>query len=144
MVRNRLAWVTLAGLALNATYAAVSIVQRSGDPGRYYQHRLDHSSFAYPTTEVRIWVTAVIVETLVVAVLIALARRPARVGALLAVAVLGVGIALLPFCMHAPPYFTGHVLALLLMGGWLIVASTAIAIAGAAAARRRKPAPAAS
>lgn len=144
MVRSRLAWVTVAGLAVHATYAAVSIVHRSGDPGRYYLHRLDHSSFTYPTTEVGIWMTAVIVEALVVALLVARARRPARVGALLAVAVLAVGIALLPFCMHAPPYFTGHVLALLLLGGWLIVASTAIAIVGAAAARRHKPAPAAS
>ena len=114
--------LAIAGLVADGVYWVLQIVQRSGQPGNYYEYRNSAEGFVYPIQGVITWSAIVVVEILVAAWLL---RRTKTVpsmclvlGLLYGIQVLALGVA----AMHAPPYFGGFLIASLFGGCWLIVA----------------------
>jgi len=123
------------GLVALAIWMVLGIIENSGHPGHYYQFRNHADGFVYPTADVAWWCGGIGVELAVALGILWLARRThpsIRMLACVALFALPFGMAV-PFAMHAPPYYGGHIVWLFFAVVWLVIA----AVAGAIEARIR-------
>ena len=143
-----IALVAIVGLVVLAALWIHAVIANSARPGAYHGYRHHPEDFVYPTQEVVTWSIAIAVETLGACVLLLLGRSPIATCAA-AAAIFGVIVVFcMPFVMHAPPYYGGHIAFVLLSAVWLgliaIVAGIArlcLRMAGRDARRERNGRP---
>ena len=123
-------WIPAGGLVAVALWSIYGLLQRSADPGFYYQYFRNPQLFVYPAQQVAEWGTAIAVEAALACFVVMRVPKRSRIAAcLIAALVLGSGfVAMLPLAMHAPPYYGAHLVWLLFGAGWLVVAAIVLAI----------------
>lgn len=122
--------VAIVGLVALAVFVGWRTVVTSGDPGHYYQYRNSLTLPDYPVVEVLEWVGAIALEGLAAIAFLVLASKTSPALRLLAVMLVYalIFMCMLPFAMHSPPYYGGHLLWLFAAGVWCLVTATAAAI----------------
>lgn len=122
--------VAIGGLVALAGWIAVTVIDHSGRPEYYYEHRHETSLAEYPTTAVVEWLGVVALALVGAIVYLVAARRTSPAVRLLALAVSFGGLLAfgLPFLMHTPPYFGAPFAFALLGGGWSVVMAVVAAI----------------
>jgi hypothetical protein len=122
LLRRTSSWIALvaiAGLTALAALGLHALISHSARPGAYYAYRHFPEAFVYPTQEVLTWSIAIAVETLAACAWLLRTRSPVATCAA-AAAIFGVIVAFcMPLAMHAPPYYGGHLVFVLLSAVWL-------------------------
>lgn len=124
----RIALIPIAGLAILATLCAWMSISGSADPMRDYVGHRHPETYVYPTEDVIWWTGALVVEALLTSWILWRAKALTRTCFLAAVFYGMAFLALVIFVMHAPVYFTSHVIWLFLGGAWLVLASIITAV----------------
>jgi hypothetical protein len=116
---HRIALIAIAGLTALAAFCLHTLISNSARPGAYYAYRHSAADFVFPAQEVVTWGLAIVVETLVASGVLLLRRSPVATCAGIA-AIFGTSVVfLMPLAMHAPPYYGGHLVFVLLSAMWL-------------------------
>jgi hypothetical protein len=114
-----IALVAIAGLVVLAALSLHAVIANSARPGAYDGYRYHPEDFVYPTGEVVKWCIAIAVETLAACTLLLLGRGAVASCAAAAVIFGVIVLFFMPFAMHAPPYYGGHLGFALLSALWL-------------------------
>lgn len=118
------------GFVALAAWSIWGVVESSGEPGRYYRFRHSEAGFVYPRDSVIAWSAAIAVELASFLGFLSLGQRLSpgvRLLSILGLCVVGLGV--FGFgAMHAPPYYTGHLVWLFVAGAWSMVTAIAAAI----------------
>lgn len=114
-----IALVAIAGLVALAALSLHAVIAKSARPGAYYGYSHHPEDFVYPAEAVVKWCIAITVETLAACTLLLLGRGAVASCAAAAVIFGVIVVVFLPFAMHAPPYYGGHLVFALFSALWL-------------------------
>ncbi len=123
----------ISGLTILAASCVYLLLRNSADPGHYYEYHSTPERFVYPTHDVIVWTSVIVVELLVASGFLLVTSSLPK-ACMVLVLVFGVGLAaMIPFAMHAPPYFGAHTVFLIVATGWCLVAAIVTGLVGARA-----------
>jgi hypothetical protein len=117
--------IAAAGTLAIAVWCIYTCIDRSGMRSAYFSYFRTSKVFVFPTRDVAEWTATIALEALVAAWLLWRARSlPVTCGVL---ALVGVPAVLVfgAFAMHAPPYYTAHLMFLVFAVAWFVVVGVA-------------------
>lgn len=112
--------IAIGGLVVIAAWAIWKIANGNRFPNGFKGRNTEPADWVYPISDTADWVSAIVIELLVLAAMLAPGTSPAGRAVVLGALSLLVGIVIIPLGMHASLGFGMHAFWLLIAGAWLV------------------------